>query len=1052
MFRRIIRSLTVLAALVVAYQAYVLLAVPILDPPIELRQAQNRPPGQRPDDPNPGTKYQLLLSNYFPKNHWSQTRPPKVFASSDEKAMLVLDDYTRHAETSANDERYTQVDITRFALLVFPTPPREGITPPRDTIILEAPQGARLKFDEFRPELGRIGQITGGKFPGRIVIHSDMHEPGPEDDLIVETADLEMNTKLLYSMSPVRFRMGQNVGGGRELEIRFLADEHVQPKEQGLKIAGLDSLEIRRDVRMRLHLETDSLLPGGDNTNDKKAEAAPGPYDAKKPNADPVEVTCSGPFTFDFVRYVASLDRDVDLRMIHANGPSDQLFCSQLDLHFAPKQTPTTGAQTVVVDPGKRQQRDLGRLEPVAIVAQGHPVVVTSPLRKAQARGDRIQIALREQRVRLAGAREAILVFDSNVLRAPVIDYQHPPRESATPIGRFRATGPGTLLYVPDPAKPDQVFQAAWQTLIDLSREKGQPVLTLDGRPQFAFAAAGALTADRMKVYLRELQSDAPAGLGIPVSSGDDGEKLQIVPDRINASGAVDIQSPRLTGRTAELLVTFRPQPIAVAPAPGAAAIAPTTPPQAPPQTSFADKLTGGGAGGSSQQVFHIDSDAMKLDVQLNGKSALPTTLSCDGNIVFREVPPPGVREQPLEIRGSQLTVDRLDSAPYVTLRGAKAAGVANSGPDLAQVSGRGVSMLINVLELDVRENRMWSDGPGKATLLVTRDLEGQAAATPFPLDLSWQGGLNFDGSTMLFDRDVVVAGADDTLRCDRLLAKLNQKIVFGETIDQKAIDVSDVLCDGRVTINHVSRDAQGVISHERVQLAALSINQQTGAINGTGPGVVRSTRFGNSLAMLGGAPNPAAPPPGAAGSKLNFLRVDFHEGLTGNLILRELTFHQRVRAVYGPVDAWEQELDATRPETLPPEAMTMTCNEMRINEDPVSARAMPDAAGGQKKTIGWIQFQAKGNVQIDGQAPKHGAFSAQADRASYEQAKDVFILEGDGRTPATLRRAGQIGPPPAARLIRYSRLTNEVSVEGIQFIEITPQDIETARRPGEVR
>ena len=29
----------------------------------------------------------------------------------------------------------------------------------------------------------------------------------------------------------------------------------------GLKIAGFDSLEIRRDVRMRMQVDTDSLLP-----------------------------------------------------------------------------------------------------------------------------------------------------------------------------------------------------------------------------------------------------------------------------------------------------------------------------------------------------------------------------------------------------------------------------------------------------------------------------------------------------------------------------------------------------------------------------------------------------------------------------------------------------------------------------------------------------------------------------------------------------------------------------------------------------------------------
>ena len=116
---------------------------------------------------------------------------------------------------------------------MFPTPLRDDVAPPRDAIVLEAPQGAKLQFDEFRPERGVIGRITRGEFPGPITIRSDMREPGPDDDLLIETADLSMNTKLLYSTAPVRFRMGRNVGGGNELEIRFLDDEHVQTHDTG---------------------------------------------------------------------------------------------------------------------------------------------------------------------------------------------------------------------------------------------------------------------------------------------------------------------------------------------------------------------------------------------------------------------------------------------------------------------------------------------------------------------------------------------------------------------------------------------------------------------------------------------------------------------------------------------------------------------------------------------------------------------------------------------------------------------------------------------------
>jgi lipopolysaccharide export system protein LptA len=1046
MFRRLVRSLTVLAVLIAAYQAYVRLAVPRMEPPLAVREARRATRAELDRAAQAITKYQLLLSNYFPKDHWSQLRPPKVIASSNEQAMLVLDDYERHDDGL--------VVIERFALLVFPTPPREGIMPPRDAIILESAQGARLQFDDFRPERGQIGQITRGEFPGRITIRSDMHEPGPDDDLLVETADLEMNTKLLYTMNPVRFRMGQNIGGGRELEIRFLTDEQAKPNDPGLKIAGIDALEIRRDVRMRLQLETDSLLPGrppvAESLRDSDSHLGKtppqNPQAARATEKPPVEVTCSGPFTFDFVRYVASLDRDVNLRQLHTDGPSDQLVCNQLDLQFAP-QAAAPGEPELSADSGERQQRELGRLEPAAIIAEGHPVVVNSPARGAQARGDRIQILLRDQRVRIAGSN-AMLVYGPNVLRAPAIEYQHPQQTAATAIGRFRAAGPGSLQYVLDPEKPHEFFQALWQSSIELGREKGQPVLTLDGRPQLALVNAGSLTADRMKVYLRELEGNShPVGLPIRSTSGSE---LQVVPDRLAASGRVEIHSPQLTGRSGELLATFRIQPPApIDEANPAAAALPFG------QSSPA---------AARQDAFHIESDRMQMELHVQGQTAQPASLACDGKVVFREVPQAAANDQPLEIRGALLTVDRLESgAPYIRLRGSRpdsadgapgAIGSAGAAQP-AQLSGRGITVLADVVELDSRANRLWSDRPGKATLLITRDLQGQAAATPFPVEITWHGGLEFDGRTIRFERDVLVAGTNDTLRCDTLAAKLTAPIQFGQQVNQQMVDLSEIDCLGSITINHLSRDTAGTTSHERMELRRLTINQQTGAVSGEGPGVIRSTRIGESLAALGSqseSVGQAAAPPRPAGSKLQFLRVDFHAGLAGNIYTRELAFYERIRTVYGPVDSWEQELDATKPESLPPDALTLSCDEMRINEDPLAARTAANVGSLDKRPVGPVQLQARGNVRIEGRSPEQGAFTAQADRASYEQAKDRFILEGNGRTPATLWRAGQAGAPPAARKIIYARSTGHVTVDGIQYFEFTPEDVESARRASPVR
>lgn len=1019
MLRRIFRIAITLAAIIVAYQAYVLLAVPMLEPPLVIREARHVPDDQREPEEQSITRYQRLLSAYFPPEHWSLARPPKVIESG--PVMFVLDDYKRQ-----DDGR---VDLTRCALVIFPTPRVDGVEPPRDAIVIEAPQGAKLQFDDqFQPARGKIGQITRGEFPGRITIRSDMHEPGPEDDLRVETTDLEMNTKLLYTTHEVRFRLGPNVGGGRELEIRLLEDDRAPSKTGGLKIAGIDSLELRRDVRLRAFLETDSLLPGDRHKR-------PDELVASRPTKPPVEVTCAGPFHFDFLRYVASFDQDVELWQVNPDGPSDHLSCQQLDIHFVPRQLPAT-EHRAAVDPARRQRKDLGRLEPDKIVAQGNPVVVVSPSRGAQARGGRVQLALRQRQVTLDGGGDAMLVYGSNYLRAPVIEYQHPAADAATKIGRFRADGPGTLRYVPDPTKPEQALEASWQRGIELGRYNGQPVLSVAGRLQLAVAGAGRLTADRLQVFLRELEPGGAGGPAVPTLGQQTwGDKLQVVPDRLAAAGKVQIESPQLAAHTEVLRATFRVEP----------ADADTT------SQASSDRLTSGvGAarpGESSGQAYQLDADQLHLEMALRGPHVVPLEARCAGQVEFRELPTYSASEGPLEVAGGELVLEDLDSAPHVTILGAAPGEPPGSRP--AQIQARGVTLLADQVQLDAGENRMWSDGPGQATLLVTRDLEGRATASAFPLEIHWQDGLNFDGHYVVLDGQVRIQSDDGWLRCDRLSSKLTAPVAFGQSIDGQALDLAEVQCDGRVVMDHWGRDAAGPTSHERVALAQLKINQQTGAISGHGPGSIRSTHYADQLNSLvkpaSKEPTPtglstvAAPALGHnTGQKLHFFRVDFQSGLVGNLFTRELALQDRVRTVYGPVDAWEQELDTNRPETLLPGAVTLTCDELSVNEDPVAKRRN----GATGRAVGPVELLARSNVRIDGESPTQGVFAAQADRATYTQAKEVFILEGTSQVPATLwhrpHNTGQMAQN-SARKITYHRDTGEFKIEDIRTFDFTP-------------
>src|SRR5688572_22787707 len=123
MLKRLLRSAIVFAVIFAAYQAYALLAVPLMEPALKVRENQRTSPAD-PDE-HIVTTYQLLLRNYFPKGHWTQQLPPKVFASSNEQAMLVLDAYKRVVLQTGKDRADddgkkdsvagVQIKIDRFA-------------------------------------------------------------------------------------------------------------------------------------------------------------------------------------------------------------------------------------------------------------------------------------------------------------------------------------------------------------------------------------------------------------------------------------------------------------------------------------------------------------------------------------------------------------------------------------------------------------------------------------------------------------------------------------------------------------------------------------------------------------------------------------------------------------------------------------------------------------------------------------------------------------------------------------------------------------------------
>ena len=107
--------------------------------------------------------------------------------------------------------------LTPCAMLFFPDGDLDATGTVRRIVVLEAPQGALLQFDQpIDLQRGKIGQLLGGDMKGPITINGTPSRAAAHDDLHVETRDVQMNTQRIWTKAPVEFTFGDSAGSGRE--------------------------------------------------------------------------------------------------------------------------------------------------------------------------------------------------------------------------------------------------------------------------------------------------------------------------------------------------------------------------------------------------------------------------------------------------------------------------------------------------------------------------------------------------------------------------------------------------------------------------------------------------------------------------------------------------------------------------------------------------------------------------------------------------------------------------------------------------------------------
>jgi hypothetical protein len=860
---------------------------------------------------------------------------------------------------------------------------------------------------------------VGGSLRGQVTIRGTPTGPDADDEIEIVTRDVELAELEICTTELVQFRYGRSTGSGRGLVAALLPKAGGGgPGMSGPNIGGVDSIRLDRDVRMRLEGFSGGLLSGPDaprpTVTGTTGSAAEQP---------PVLVSCRGALCMNVSANVITCEDKVEVVRTAAGGATDQLSCDLLAIMLARGEAePGRGA------PG-------GGLKPVEIQARGTPVIARSTAAELEAKGARLGYEIATRRILLDGEEPVSLVVQGSEMQARSIDYcPGPPGDP----GSLMAVGPG-VLATRSPGSPP--VQARWQKWLRMRPDGAGHVASLAGEADVTIEGQGRLSAAEMHLWL-DVERGMPAA---PRPAGAAGPTLAgVKPTRMLARGLVEIDTEPLTARTERMELWFKHVAAAApTPAPGLVPAQPTATPAvaaAPPQAVVPAKPADP-APPTRGKMIATGGLVRGLISMAPGNNQIEE-ISLENQVLLVEEPhglaAAAPAEPGLSIAGDQLQLSRptrFDARAVVSGRPAK-------------VQGRGLDLEGPLVEFDRGRNRLLVDGAGTLGLPMTSAASGfeslgmiggaappvaPAAGTPAGrLVVAWQGRMDFDGQTARFvDRVTTTSGAT-ALQAGSLDVVFTQPMDFSAEGMQRGApraDVARIACGSGVKIESQSAAADGSRSLEKLFVRDLVLDRATGDVSGTGPGRLTSTRFGQGPALgmpavaTPGQPAPAAPP--TRPDELTYLGVDFQKGLRGNMNRRQMEFHQRVEAIWGPVAGWGDVLDPHAPGGLAPRAVAITSDVLGV------AQAPPPP--GQRRAS--LELMAGGNVLVEGES-----FTARSARLSWSEAKDLLVFEGDGRSDAQLFRQVKVGAPmssASAGKILYWRALNRVDVDDARFLDL---------------
>ena len=1068
MIFRFTRSLASLAILIVAYWLYALIAVPIIEPAAKSRLKKGASAADMASARNARSYGRKQLEGWFPPGSWELSTEMVLETP---RGKLLLNQY------EALPDGWLKFRPCTMVFMRDSGPVANG-GKPNAPVILQVPDGAELKFDE-PPDLqhGKIGNLVEGRLVGRFTIRSDQKLPGPKDDLLIVARDAELRDNRVISAHPMEFRLGMNHGSGRDIEIDLGEGTIGAKKEEGgLQLEGIKSFSVKRDVVVMLDAGRGGLM--GRHEKEKKTSPPPfGPAAIPSlpaaalatgvpgapgvPQELPLRIVCQGPFRFNMAALEASFEDKVDVLRLNEGGQSDRLQCQRLSMFFASSnaaEKPPEGAK-----PGS-----LGRLEPVRLEAYGQPVTVESPADDAEAVGEILRYNLKTKEVSLEGQHPVMLRRGKERIVAPKVQFR--PSEDGR-FGSFSATGPGKMEGTA-PDDPQRRFAATWTKLLSFGPDGPNHVFSLRGDARAEMLGYGVLEADEIHVWVfeRKRQAGGPPGMhraARPPQSGGGMQNMPFTPQRMMAAGNVRLDAMQLTGRIGEMQIWFKPALPPISKLPDGRTVEELPPPPGAPRPAPAAGIPQIG-GLNSRQRFNVSGRLLQAEVLVGPTKTDLGKLRIHDQARVAETQTASPQERPLLVAGHDIDYSQTDPTQGVLV----VTGDVTRGKQ-GHIEGRGLALDGDVIRLDRGRNELTINGPGRLAVPIDQDLQGNPLASAQPVDVRWKGGLIFDGNMAHFTKQVACEFDNHVLRTEQLDVSFSERIDFANPPGQKRPELGALACHGAVTLDGRTFAQGKQTSVEHMQAFDLTFDRASGAVHATGPGEMTTVRLGalalgpmaprqqltgvpsktqqvrrgppaRQISTQNGAENSGEELPSPAGAAasaediLTYIHVAFPTEMRGTLSLTRgeqrpnvVQFSERVKTTYGPVGSWNGKIDADDIDRQLAAGQSAPSSVVLMNSDLLTVTQIPAGAGGKQAN----ELEASGTVDIEGINFQKQNFFARADKLSYTDAKDLLILQGDGRAPAELAQQAPYGTVAGRKIFFWPR-ENRFKVDDAQSVD----------------